>query len=39
MNAGCGGIDAYLGSFSLYQQRAAAAVRKTNYVQRRGLLL
>jgi conjugative transfer pilus assembly protein TraH len=35
INAGCG-IDAYLGL--LYQQRAAAALRQTNHVQRRGLL-
>ncbi len=38
INAGCGGIDAYLGSFSYHQQRAAAEVRKTNHEQRRGVL-
>ncbi len=37
INAGCGGIDAYR-VVLIYQQRATAALRQTNYVQRRGLL-
>ncbi|WP_432419109.1 hypothetical protein [Klebsiella pneumoniae] len=38
INAGCGGIDALSRVIQLYQQRAAAEVRKTNHEQRRGVL-
>ncbi|XLF16526.1 conjugal transfer protein TraH [Klebsiella pneumoniae] len=36
INAGCGGIDAYLGSFSYINSEQLQRVRKTNHEQRRG---
>ena len=33
LNAGCGGIDAYLGSFSPYHRRPAPTVRQTDHGQ------